>query len=124
MRWGSKGARKRALVAAKRGDLARAREQARAARLQRCAFAHHAELEGEPVDALELQHARLVGVRGGAAEGAAEFGVAGIQQAGGVADQLVDDVGLRGVERPRMVADVLGREEDALPELREEVARG
>lgn len=41
-----------------------------------------------------------------------------------MAQQLVADVGLGGVERPRRVADVLRRVEHAEREAREEVARG
>ena len=46
------------------------------------------------------------------------------EEARGVADELVDDVGLRRVERHAVVPDVLRREEHAASERTEEASRG
>src|SRR5688572_1478845 len=87
-------------------ELAERRKQAGAVGLHVVTLARNAELERVPVDALELPEGRIVGVERGLAEETGEPNDLGTEEARRVAHELVDDVGLRRVERHRVVSDV------------------
>jgi hypothetical protein len=87
-------------------------------------LADHAELDREPEDVgQELE--RLVGLDplGGEPGLALDLGEARRGEQVAVADDLVDEIGLRRVERHRAVPDVLGRVEHAVAERAQEVAQ-
>ena len=77
------------------------------------ALAHHPELQGEPEHlGDELQRARSPHPAYGVPGRPVERGEPVVGQAVAVAEHLVQDVGLRRVERHRVVPDVLGGVED------------
>lgn len=67
-------------------------------------------------------HLAIAGHDGGLAQQAVELGDGGVDQGGGVADQLVHHVGLGGVQGPAVVADVLGAQEGLLAQVAHEGA--
>ena len=79
---------------------------------------------GEPVEGGEPGDVRVRGAERGEADLLAELGKLLVREEWDVAEQLVADVGLRGVERRLGVPDVLGRVEDPESQPGEKVPRG
>lgn len=86
---------------------------------------HHPELDGEPEDVGdELQGVLGLQALAGLSRGLRDRREAPSSPRLRVADDLVDDVGLRRVQRLARVAQVLGGVEGAAPEVGVELAEG
>lgn len=72
----------------------------------------HAEFDSEPIDRSKLLDVELARTERGKTDFLAEVREVLVSEHGRVTHQLVDDVGLRGVERLRVVPNVLGRVEN------------
>ena len=103
--------------AAERGRLPARGEDPGAVGLGPAALLDQPELHGEPEDPRQQPQA-VVGLGAGhrLAHQPVDGGELGAGQLVGVADDLVDDVGLRRVQRLRRVAQVLGGVEDGVGE--------
>src|SRR6266536_583646 len=105
-------------------ELAERGQQSGAVGFRVAVLARDAELERVPVHALELAESLFIGVQRRFAEKARQLYDLRPEEARGVAHELVHDVGLRRIARHRVVADVLGRENDSASERAEETASG
>eukprot|EP00960_Hanusia_phi_P020545 605831-Hanusia_phi.AAC.1 len=99
-------------------------EQARPVGLDSAILAAEAELDGEPVAGGEPPHVLLRGPERGEPNGLREVGEVRVGEHGGMAEELMAEVGLGRVEGQRLVPHVLRAEEGAEGEAVEEVAGG
>ncbi len=104
-------------------DFAKGRKQAGAVGFEAGAFLDETELNGVPVETLDLHEFFGRGFEGGGADHSGEVDKIFVGEHGHVADDFVNDVGLGGVVGAAGVADVLGAEHEFLVEQTEENAR-
>lgn len=90
--------------------------------LQLTIFSAHSKLYGEPVNGGKARKFALIRAKTCETYLLAEICEVLVCEHGGMAEELVDDVGLRGVERHAVVADVLGRVEHLKGETVQELA--